>query len=72
MLRLYCSDSGIGISEENQAKVFDRFEKVNDFAQGTGLGLSICKAIVDAQGGTIGVDSEIDKGSTFWVQIPLN
>lgn len=72
ILRLYCSDTGIGISQENKEKVFDRFEKLNDFAQGTGLGLSICKAIVDAQGGTIGVDSEIGKGSTFWIRIPLN
>ena len=70
-LRVYCSDTGIGISEENTVKVFDRFEKLNDFAQGTGLGLSICKAIVDAQGGTIGVDSEANKGSTFWAEIPL-
>lgn len=70
-LRLYCSDTGIGISEENKEKVFDRFEKLNDFAQGTGLGLSICKAIIDAQEGTIGIDSEVGKGSTFWVQLPL-
>ena len=71
-LRLYCSDTGIGISKDNSEKVFDRFEKLNDFAQGTGLGLSICKAIIDAQGGTIGVDSKIGQGSTFWVQLPLN
>lgn len=70
-LKLYCSDTGIGISEQNTKRIFNRFEKLNDFAQGTGLGLSICKAIVDAQGGTIGVDSEVNKGSTFWVRIPL-
>lgn len=69
-LKLYCSDTGIGIAEGNRKKIFDRFEKLNDFVQGTGLGLSICKAIVAAQGGTIGVDSETGKGSTFWVYIP--
>lgn len=69
-LRLYCSDTGIGIAEENKKRIFDRFEKLNDFVQGTGLGLSICKAIVTAQKGTIGVDSEIGKGSTFWICIP--
>lgn len=71
-LRIYCSDTGIGISEENTVKVFGRFEKLNDFAQGTGLGLSICKAIVDAQGGTIGVNSKTNEGSTFWAELPLN
>lgn len=71
-LRLYCSDTGIGISKDNREKIFDRFEQLNDFAQGTGLGLSICKAITGAQGGTIGVDSEVGQGSTFWVQLPLN
>lgn len=71
-LRIYCSDTGIGISQENTVKVFGRFEKLNDFAQGTGLGLSICKAIVDAQGGTIGVNSKTNEGSTFWAELPLN
>lgn len=69
-LKLYCSDTGIGIAEGNRKKIFDRFEKLNDFVQGTGLGLSICKSIVTAQGGTIGVDSEAGKGSTFWARIP--
>lgn len=70
-LRIYCTDTGIGIQEKDKGKIFTRFEKLNAFAQGTGLGLSICKAIIDAQGGSIGVDSEIGKGSTFWAEIPL-
>lgn len=70
-LRVYCSDTGIGIHPEQQEQVFGRFEKLDTFAQGTGLGLSICKAIVDAQGGTIGVDSQVNKGSTFWAELPL-
>lgn len=70
-LKVYCSDTGIGILKENRKKIFGRFEKLDNFAQGTGLGLSICKAIVDAQGGTIGVDSEAGKGSTFWAILPL-
>lgn len=69
-LKLYCSDTGIGVSEGNRKKIFNRFEKLNDFVQGTGLGLSICKAIIDVQGGAIGVDSEAGKGSTFWAFIP--
>ena len=69
-LRIYVSDTGIGITKEKVKNVFERFEKLNDFAQGTGLGLSICKSIVEAQNGTIGVDSIENKGSTFWVEIP--
>lgn len=68
---VYVTDTGIGISKEKQSKVFDRFEKLNDFAQGTGLGLSICKAIVEAQNGKIGVDSTEGVGSTFWAWVPF-
>lgn len=69
-IRVYVKDTGIGIAEEKQTRVFDRFEKLNDFAQGTGLGLSICKAIMDAQNGKIGVQSTVGKGATFWVWVP--
>ena len=71
-LYAYCEDTGTGISEEAQSKIFERFYKVDDFVQGTGLGLSICKAFTDACHGDIGVISEgKDKGSTFWMWIPL-
>ena len=70
MLRFYVADTGCGISKEKQAEVFERFVKLNDFAQGTGLGLPICKTIVNKMGGEIGVDSELGKGSTFWFVIP--
>ncbi|MEG1954646.1 MAG: response regulator [Mucinivorans sp.] len=69
-VRLYVSDTGIGIEPENLANVFDRFEKINEFVQGSGLGLSICKSIVEAEGGTIGVDSVLGQGSTFWAEMP--
>ncbi len=70
-LYIYCEDTGAGIPKEHQAKVFERFVKLNDFIQGTGLGLSICKAIADACHGDIGVESEGEgKGSTFWMRIP--
>lgn len=70
-LRIYVSDTGIGIAKKHLDKVFERFEKLNNFAQGTGLGMAICKAIVDAYGGKIGVESEEGKGSTFWAWIPV-
>ena len=68
---LYCKDTGSGIPEDEQARIFERFVKLNDFVQGTGLGLSICKAIIEKCGGEIGVESEIGKGSTFWFRIPI-
>ena len=70
-LYIYCEDTGAGIPKEQQASVFERFVKLNDYIQGTGLGLSICKAIAERCGGDIGVISEgIGKGSTFWLWIP--
>lgn len=69
-IRIYVSDTGIGIPEDKKDKVFHRFEKLDEFAQGTGLGLSICKAIVEACKGEIGFESEFDKGSLFWATLP--
>ena len=67
---MYCEDTGTGIPKEQCSKVFDRFVKLNDYVQGTGLGLSICKAIAERCNGKIGVDSEVGKGSTFWIWVP--
>ncbi len=64
------TDTGIGISAEDQDLIFDRFVKVNYFKQGTGLGLTICKNIVEALNGTIGVDSQENEGSRFWFTLP--
>lgn len=69
-IRIYVQDTGIGIEKEKQSKVFERFYKLNDFAQGTGLGMSICRAITEAQGGRIGLVSTFGKGSTFWAWFP--
>ena len=71
-LYVYCEDTGSGIPKEKQEAVFERFVKLNDFIQGTGLGLSICKAIIEKCNGEIGVESEVDQGSTFWFWIPRN
>jgi signal transduction histidine kinase len=69
-LYIYCEDTGTGIAKEDCERIFERFVKLNDYIQGTGLGLSICKAIVERCNGTIGVESELGKGSTFWFRIP--
>ena len=70
-LYFYVKDTGVGISQENQKKIFERFTKLNSFVQGTGLGLSICKNIISRMKGRIGVESEGEgKGCTFWFTIP--
>ncbi|MDD2961479.1 MAG: PAS domain S-box protein [Muribaculaceae bacterium] len=69
-LQIYVKDTGIGVKKEKQPMLFKRFAKLDDFAQGTGLGLAICKAIVDANGGKIGYESEEGVGSTFWAWLP--
>ena len=70
-LYIYCEDTGAGIPADKCDKIFGRFVKLNDYIQGAGLGLSICKAIAEKCGGKIGVESEVGKGSTFWIWIPL-
>ncbi len=67
----YVSDTGTGIAPDKVDKVFDRFVKADDFVQGTGLGLSICKTIVEHLGGTISVQSELGKGTTFTFVLPI-
>ncbi len=69
-IRLYVRDSGIGIPDEKKNKLFQRFEKLDEFAQGTGLGLSICKAIAEAMGGNVGFESTFGQGSLFWAFLP--
>ncbi|MDB5232169.1 MAG: yycG 3 [Chitinophagaceae bacterium] len=76
--KMICSieDFGIGISPEQQPYVFERFyqaadHKANPFP-GLGLGLYICRQIIDRQGGTISVKSELNKGSVFTITLPLD
>jgi PAS domain S-box-containing protein len=68
-------DEGPGIDASDCATIFEKFNQARNSAtatvKGTGLGLAVVKALVDSHGGDVGVSSELGKGSTFWVKLPL-
>lgn len=76
MIKFYVKDSGIGLTEEQQKLIFNRFTKIendnNKLYRGTGLGLVISKNIVNLLGGQIYVESELNQGSTVYFTIPNN
>ena len=65
------SDTGHGMPEEIRSKVFDPFFTTKDFGKGTGLGLTVVKGIIEEHSGTIAVESAVDKGTAFWIRLPL-
>ncbi|HEX9368893.1 MAG TPA: ATP-binding protein, partial [Vicinamibacterales bacterium] len=72
-VRTSVTDTGAGIPPEKLALVFDPFERLGaetSGVEGTGLGLAVAKGLTEAMRGTIGVKSEIDRGTTFWVELP--
>ena len=70
-VRIWVSDTGKGIAEADQQRIFERFVKLNEYIPGTGLGLSVAKSHVQSLGGKMGVESELGKCSTFWVELTL-
>lgn len=70
-VQIVVRDNGVGISKEDLPKIFDPFFTTKDVGGGTGLGLSITYGIIQRHGGTIEVDSELGKGTTFTVTIPV-
>lgn len=72
LVQVHVADNGAGIPPEHHAHIFDKFGQVKNGQPtgGSGLGLTICKEILRAQGGTIWVDSEVGKGSTFTFVVP--
>lgn len=71
-LRITIEDNGIGIAPEHRDRVFGMFERLNTSEEypGTGMGLAIVRRAVERLGGEIGLDSELGKGSRFWIELP--
>jgi PAS domain S-box-containing protein len=73
-VRILVSDTGPGIPADKQGRLFIPFERlgtVQGGVEGTGLGLALSKRLTEAMGGTMGVESQVGRGSTFWVELPL-
>lgn len=75
LLRVEIEDFGVGIAEDSIPNIFKDFSQISNpltaAAQGSGLGLAICKRILEGCGGTMGVESVLGKGSTFWFELPV-
>ncbi len=75
-LVVFVRDTGIGIPKDKLEAIFDRFTKINNdknrLFRGTGIGLTISKGLMELMGGSIGVESELHKGSTFWIKLNLS
>ena len=71
-VRIGVKDTGRGIPQNMLEKIFERFEKLDSFAQGAGLGLPICKLIVEKMNGRILVDSQLGIGTTFIIELPCH
>ena len=73
-IRIRVTDTGEGLTKEDIDKLFMSFERLNKTksAEGTGLGLVITKSLIELMGGSIGIESTLGKGSTFWVEVPLS
>jgi signal transduction histidine kinase len=70
-VQISIADTGIGITEESKKRIFDPFFTTKKLGEGTGLGLAICEKIIKEHSGRLNVESEVGKGSTFFVRVPV-
>ena len=68
-VRIFIQDNGIGIAKESHERIFGIFEQLDKKVDGTGIGLAIVKKAAERMGGAVGLESEIGKGSTFWINL---
>ncbi|TDJ28461.1 MAG: ATP-binding protein [Gammaproteobacteria bacterium] len=74
MMRTSIIDTGFGIHKDYHSEVFEAFDRLGREAmtiEGTGIGLTISRQLIEKMGGRIGFTSEVNKGSTFWIDAPL-
>jgi signal transduction histidine kinase len=75
-LRLAVTDTGCGIADADKEKIFEKFQQADGSitrrSDGTGLGLAICRQLAAMLAGSIDLESELGKGSTFWLDIPIS
>jgi signal transduction histidine kinase len=74
-VRLSVTDTGLGIAPELRERLFTAFDRLDAETrgiEGTGLGLTLSKSLMEAMGGTLGFETAVDEGSTFWFEVPLS
>jgi PAS domain S-box-containing protein len=71
MVRIWVEDNGIGVPREHWGRIFQMFQRLDQNYEGTGIGLSIVQKTIERLGGRVGLESEVGKGSRFWVDLPL-
>jgi len=74
-VRILVADDGLGIPEDKRSKIFEPFQRAGQETgpiEGTGIGLAISKRLAELMAGTVGFKSETDRGSTFWVEVPID
>jgi signal transduction histidine kinase len=69
-VRLWFADNGIGIAPDQQERIFEIFQRVETGYEGTGIGLAIVRKAMHQMGGNVGLESEVGKGSRFWLEFP--
>jgi len=71
-VRLWVEDNGIGIAPEHHERIFRVFERLHPATNypGTGIGLAIVRKAMERMGGRVGVESELGRGSRFWIELP--
>jgi len=68
-VRIWVEDNGVGIPDGVRDRIFDMFQRLNTDYEGTGIGLAIVRKVTEQMGGSVGVESELGKGSRFWVEL---